>query len=52
MNTATISARFGAVALLHAVLIERTMLGDAVQNEDGPISKLAQAIGDRKVWRR
>ncbi len=41
MNTATISARFGAVALLHAVLIERTMLGDAVQNEDGPISKLA-----------
>ena len=41
MNTATISARFGAVALIHAVLMERTMLGDAVQSEDGPISKLA-----------
>lgn len=41
MNTATISARFGAVALIHAVLMERTMLGDAIQSEDGPISNLA-----------
>jgi 16S rRNA (cytosine967-C5)-methyltransferase len=41
MNTATISARFGAVALIHAVLMDKQMLGDAIAREDGPISKLA-----------
>jgi 16S rRNA (cytosine967-C5)-methyltransferase len=41
MNTATISARFGAVALIHAVLMDHQMLGDAIAREDGPISKLA-----------
>lgn len=41
MNTATISARFGAVALIHAVLMDKQMLGDAITREDGPISKLA-----------
>ncbi len=41
MTTATISARFGAVALIHAVLMDKQMLGDAIAREDGPISKLA-----------
>ncbi|WGI22597.1 transcription antitermination factor NusB [Amylibacter sp. IMCC11727] len=41
MTTATISARFGAVALIHAVLMDKQMLGDAISREDGPISKLA-----------
>ena len=41
MSSATISARFGAVALIHAVLMDRQMLGDAIGREDGPISKLA-----------
>ena len=41
MSTATISARFGAVALIHAVLMDHQLLGDAIAREDGPISKLA-----------
>ena len=41
MKTTTISARFGALALIHAVLMDKRMLGDTISSEDGPLSKLA-----------
>ena len=41
MTKATISARFGAVSLIHAVLMDRKMLGDTVAQEDGPLERLA-----------
>lgn len=40
MAKSSTSARFGAVALLHAVLMEHQMLGDSVAREDGPLAKL------------
>ena len=41
MKTTTISARFGALALIHAVLMDKRMLGDTISSEVGPLSKLA-----------
>ena len=43
MYTTTVSARFGALALIHAVLMDKQMLGDTISREDGPLSKLAPA---------
>ncbi|WP_188669753.1 RsmB/NOP family class I SAM-dependent RNA methyltransferase [Neptunicoccus cionae] len=43
MVKSSTSARFGAVALIHAVLMDHQMLGDSVQREDGPLAKLVPA---------
>ena len=43
MYTTTVSARFGALALIHAVLMDKQMLGDTISREDGPLSNLAPA---------
>lgn len=43
MVKSSTSARFGAVALIHGVLMDRQMLGDSVQREDGPLAKLVPA---------
>ncbi|PLS21921.1 RsmB/NOP family class I SAM-dependent RNA methyltransferase [Neptunicoccus cionae] len=43
MAKSSTSARFGAVALIHGVLMDHQMLGDSVQREDGPLAKLVPA---------
>ncbi|MBR9863448.1 MAG: methyltransferase domain-containing protein [Rhodobacteraceae bacterium] len=43
MVKSSTSARFGAVALIHGVLMDHQMLGDSVQREDGPLAKLVPA---------
>ena len=41
MEKSTTSARFGAVSLIHAVLMDRRTLAESVARADGPLVKLA-----------
>jgi 16S rRNA (cytosine967-C5)-methyltransferase len=43
MSKTSTSARFGAVALIHSVLMDHKMLSEAVAREDGPLSRLMPA---------